>query len=817
MDIKKLNPNHIIAVLIFTFVLVCYISIIAPSVSFWDCGEYIAAGATLGILHPPGNPLYVIFARIASSVFFFIENPALRINILSPLFGALSSLFIYLTIVRVLSEIAGPKITIKNRIAIYVGGIVGSLFAAFANTIVFSAVEAEVNVPLLLPVSICTWLAVKWGQSNSPHRDRILVLIAFICYLGISIHMYAMIVMPSIFLYVIIRDPQKRKDWRFLITTLCMGLVMYQMSLYLFIGIVLVLITFLFMRFSPKAKTQWKLCLYISAAAYLGFSVHFFIPVRSAMNPSIDMNHPATLQSFIDFLDRKQYGNESMVKRMFWRRGQWKNQFGIEGRMGFGGFFLTQFFRIDKNDTSVSFFAGNKLRGIIKLLIYLIPTGLMLYAWLALFRQKRSLAIFLIALTLSTTVILVIYMNFGDGTRPEYRDYLSWKNHGMLGAPPNARREVRVRDYFYIAGFMYYGMWLGIASGILLILLNKSKKRLLRRVSPFVTILILLSPSIALSHNLRHNNRRGDKIPYNYAWNLLMSCDKNAILFTYGDNDTYPLWALQEAFNIRKDIRVVNLSLLNTSWYIRQCKNKEPRVPISIADNSIDKLIPEPNPFLKDTHYTLAGAGIPVTIPGRKSKPAIYVNNKLVINIVDANRWKKPIYFASSIPADQFMGLAPYLSQEGMVYRITNIAHGSNPRYDTMRTEYLLDSIYKLDGFPAHRMEVDEASARATHIFSVLFLQCASERLRRASIRRSIIENYIKENQSDYKAEKRHRDDSNIIREVKLMKMDIKKGLGYLDARNRIFSDVEHSIVLRKHFTQLWEFAETTYSNTDTN
>ncbi len=812
MKIKKINSNQIIAIFIFTIVLVCYISIIAPTVSFWDCGEYIAAGATFGILHPPGNPLYVICAKIAYSVFFFIENPALRINLLSPIFGAFTVLFIYLTIVRILTEIGGNKKNNKTQIAVYVGGIVGSLFAAFANTVVFSAVEAEVNVPLLLPIAVCTWFAVKWGQSKSQKRDRILVLIALICYLGIGIHMYAMIVMPSIVFYVIIKDKEKRKDWRFILTVCLMGIVMYKMSLYLFIGMALLIGTYISMQFSQKAKKQWKFCFFISLVAYLGFSIHFIIPIRSAMNPAIDMNHPTSLQSFMDYLDRKQYGEDSMVKRMFWRRGKWKNQFGIEGHMGFGGFFLTQFYRIDKDDTSISFFSRNKFRGIVKLLVYMIPLCFLFYAWIALFRKKRALAVFLIGLTLSTTIILVIYMNFGDGTRPEYHQYMSWKKQGMQGALPNGRREVRVRDYFYIAGFMYYGMWLGIASGLLLLSLYKSKNRILNAISPFVTILILLSPSIALANNLPANSRRGDYIPFNYAWNLLMSCEKDALLFTYGDNDTYPLWALQQAFGIRKDIRVVNLSLLNASWYIKHCKNNEPKAPITMSDRRIDRLIPELNPFLNDTDYIMPSAHIPVTLPGRDKREVFYLNDKIVMHIIDKNKWKKPLYFVASVSPEHFMGLEPYIRQEGMVYHILNHKIGSKSVFDAEKTEYLLDSLYKFDRFPRERIQSDKATARITNIFSVLFLQSASERLRDASLRKGTIDKYIVAMKSDGDKETLLVCKDNINQELILMEKDIKKGLSYLDRRGKIFPEIKYSKLMKEHFTQLEEYSENIFS-----
>ena len=105
------------------------------------------------------------------------------------------------------------------------------------------------------------------------------------------------------------------------------------------------------MLMDVKNRKKWRFVFWISAFAILGFSSHLYIPIRSALNPIIDENHPATWQAFKDYLGRKQYGSEGMVERMFWRRGTWQHQFGVEGHMGYGGFHLTQFFHFSPLDT----------------------------------------------------------------------------------------------------------------------------------------------------------------------------------------------------------------------------------------------------------------------------------------------------------------------------------------------------------------------------------------------------------------------------------------------------------------------------------
>src|SRR4030066_47220 len=91
-------------------------------------------------------------------------------------------------------------------------------------------------------------------------------------------------------------------------------------------------------------------------------------------------------------------------------------------------------------------------------------------------------------------------------------------------------------------------------------------------------VVLFLLPALALSNNYHRNDRSGNWIPWDYAYNLLNSCEKDAIMFTNGDNDTFPLWFLQEVERVRQDVRIVNLRLLNTNWYIKQLRDREPQV-----------------------------------------------------------------------------------------------------------------------------------------------------------------------------------------------------------------------------------------------
>ncbi|MBN2188937.1 MAG: DUF2723 domain-containing protein [Chitinispirillaceae bacterium] len=718
--------NALAAAGVFVTALAAYVLTVAPTVCFWDCGEYTAACHGLEIPHPPGNPLYIMIGRVATLALFFLNDPGLRLNLVSSVSGAFTAMLICLIIVRAFTGWTGIPETAWKRLVVYGSGVIGGLYAAFGSTMWFCSVEAEVNAPVMVPITLCAWLVLVWAQSGDRRRDRLLLLITYLAYLGIGIHMYSMISLGPLFLYVIIVDREKRRDWRLWITGALMGLVIYDISWFMLAGTAAAVAALSLSLVERKNLARWRFCFYLAIFGMLGFSSHLYIPIRSALNPMIDENHPATYQAFRDYLARKQYGSESMITRMFWRRGSWSRQFGIEGHMGFGGFFLTQFFRLSPFDTQKNFLENGGGAGWGKLLVYLLPVFFVLYGMYFFFRKKKSIAVLLGSLLLMTTVVLVQYHNFSDGTRSEKRDYKRWSAAGRKGPEPLVHREVRVRDYFYIAGFAFYGMWIGIAGGALLYCLYASRRRLLRTtVAPVCTILFAASPALPLVQNMPRQSRRGDFIPYDYAYNLLMSCEKDGLLFTNGDNDTFPLWALQEAYGIRRDVRIINFSLLNTKWYIKQLKRLEPRVPMTYADDMIEKLGHAVNPVTEPASYALRDAGITVSLPPRSGHQLMRIQDQMVLSIVDAVRWTRPMYMAITVSDDNLMGLGPYMQMQGLVYRIMPALPAESAKVDVGRHHYLLERVYRFRGLGGGGAPRTETSERLLSNYSAAFMQLA--------------------------------------------------------------------------------------------
>jgi hypothetical protein len=738
--------NALMASLVFGISFIVYYLTMSPSVCLWDCGEYLASSADLGIPHPPGTPMLVLIGRAWLVLFSFIKDIGFRYNFCAVVTSAITVVFIYLIIIRGLRMVLGEPDTLWKRLSFYCAGFVGSLFCAFSTTFWFESLEASEQANITnLPVAISIWLALVWAQSKAQNRDRLLLFIAYIAFLGVGIHMISMITMPAIFLFVMLQDKEKRKDWRLWITCMLLGLVMYNLSWFLHIAPIAAGVSLIMLWVSKKYRRNWRFCFWFLFLALLGFSNHIYLPIRAALHPMIDEGHPVILRTaefpyfdaspLFEVLDRKQYGSESMVSRSMWRRGSFEHQFGIDGHMGYGGFHITQFFRLGDNqpgdkhpnwamrDAEKNFVDGSLL-GWGKLIIYLLPTFFALLGWYLMGKKNRNVAIFFIAITLLTTLCMVWYMNFSDGTRCDNRlEYHRWEQSGEQGPMPTIYREVRVRDYFFSAGFMFFSMWMGLSCGLVLYRLFSDKNRTVGTLlAPLALVLFFVSPALPLSQNYHLRDRSKNWLPFEYAYNLLMSCAPNSVLFTNGDNDTFPVWAVQEAYGIRPDVRLVNLSLVNTDWYIKQLKNVEPKVPITYSDREIEEMQPEYNPFENKTPVKLPNSGLRIVLPGRAEQQVLRVQDKMVLNIADATNFSKPVYFACSVSPDNFMGLGPYLQMQGMVYRMMPQQMPEKDQIDVAKMAYCLDSVYKLRSMPNEVTQRDEPYAGISNDYSICFL-----------------------------------------------------------------------------------------------
>ena len=739
--------NAFLAIVVYIISFIVYSLTVQHSIPFWDCGEFIASAVILGIPHPPGTPLFILIGRLFSLI-PFVEDISYRVNYISVISSAFTAALSYLLTVRLVGFFFGEeKNQPINRFIAYIGGFTGGLFVAFSTTNWSNSVEAEVYGLALALTVLIVWLTVKYYEERGTAKaSRIMILTFYLSLLGVGLHMTVFLVVPIIAIFFIMKQGAQTRDWAiicafilaelllifllsgydvntqeranlFFLLTVVLGLVLvsllYRKINWILLGVIAsactVMIGFeLYLRVLPivlvsmiilamlaikyRWNIQWKAGLAILFIGMLGMSDHLYIPIRSTLKPRIDENSPARgwpthWTTFINFLDRKQYGSVSMVDRMFDRRGKWENQFGRHANMGYWSYFEDQY--SPGGWTFVFIFFALGMLGMIVAIKKRLEIGLPFFT-----------------LFIVCSVGLILYMNFADGTQYDFRS-------------GDAYMEVRNRDYFFTPAFVFFGIAIGAGISALIMLTRDKLNELAPKMSNsfvYASTLFGLLPIVSLIHGYHPNDRSKNYIPYLYAANMLDSCEPNTILFTSGDNDTFPLWCIQEVYNYRKDVRVVNLSLLNTDWYVEQMKNRY-NVPISLSEDQIlwneyevqpgiTNLRPEKKFFDKPRgRYTYLQAD-------RFQGQIIKVQDMMVDHIVLENKWENPVYFSSPPYAESPLKLRDRATAVGVIYRLDRTPPEN--LLDIEKGYDLFMNKYKYDGYQDHTVYRDE---NATGVF----------------------------------------------------------------------------------------------------
>jgi Flp pilus assembly protein TadD len=344
----------------------------------------------------------------------------------------------------------------------------------------------------------------------------------------------------------------------------------------------------------------------------VGYSTHAFLPIRAAQSPAINEGNPATWDSLRDLLERKQYGQMNM----FERRAPLSAQLDKE----FWRYFKRQWPLWQSESDTRRFVPVGALLPIL--------LGLMGAIWQA--RSDRTSFLTTFVFVGLTTAGMIAFLNFS----------------------PN---EVRERDYFFQSGYHAFTLWIGLGGAWLIGWVRDSFAAgpMRRGITLATGALLVLMPVLLLNTLWFTHDRRGNHVAHDYARNMLEPLAPNSFMFTNGDNDTFPLWYMQEVEGVRKDVRVVNLSLLNTDWYIRQLRDQEPKMDMALSDDAIRQL----------------GVGDVQDETGR----VIYTNEYMVQHLMQQNRnpdgtWKKVPYFAVTVPNHH--GFDPNFTLEGLVYRV---------------------------------------------------------------------------------------------------------------------------------------------------
>jgi len=298
--------------------------------------------------------------------------------------------------------------------------------------------------------------------------------------------------------------------------------------------------------------------------------------------------------------------------------------------------------------------------------------------------------------------------------------------------------QPRERDYAYAGSFYAFAIWIGLGVTAIYFWLKLVLKKIpSTAIAGLAFGLTLVAPILMAAQGWDDHDRSDRRTGIDMAKNYLNSLQPNAIIFTNGDNDTFPLWYAQEVEGVRTDVRVVNLSLLNTDWYIDQMKRRQYEsapVPFSIPEfkyrqgtrdlivlNSDSALTPleealsyclddskiqdfgykkfsvMPNYQFsyavskenqaKFSQYVGANDSLVSTMSfalmdddGESPRQFITKAQLMVMDLIVHNNWERPIYFAVTTGSEAYMGLEPYFQLEGLAYRLTPIYHADYDR-----------------------------------------------------------------------------------------------------------------------------------------
>ena len=509
----------------------------------------------------------------------------------------------------------------------------------------------------------------------------------------------------------------------------------------------------------------------------IGFTCYTIVLIRSNFNPPIDENNPEDVMSFVSYLKREQYGDRPLVYgpsftgelvdqeqgAPLYRKGKDKyeiydykveNKFDPKHNLLFPRMHSRQpghaaeyarwtgkpegrkptmvdnigfFFKYQIGHMYLRYFLWNFAgregdiqdsgwmrpwddgKDLPELLqkskarnnYYMLPLFIGLLGMVFMFGKSKKDFLVLTFLFILTGIALVVYLN----------------------PPPTEPRE---RDYIYVGSFYVFAIWIGLGVLALMDYLSTFIKNEVYRPA-IATVLCFSVPAVMAAKGWDDHDRSKRYHSVDSAKNLLNSCAKNAILFTGGDNDTFPLWYVQEVEGFRTDVRVCNLSLLNTDWYISQMKMKaydsEP-LPISLefkdfiqGKNDYIPFVENPNgkngislpiyiDLIKKDHEAIMvqsnSGGKLATLPsevlilpidvekvkklgfipkGKESKipteivwkigrGALEKKDMIMLDMMATGNWERPIYFSSTLSHSNYLNLKEYMQMEGLAYRL---------------------------------------------------------------------------------------------------------------------------------------------------
>ncbi|MEQ6123718.1 DUF2723 domain-containing protein [Pseudotenacibaculum sp. MALMAid0570] len=851
----------------FIVALITYTLTLEPTVSAWDCGEYISTSVKLEVGHPPGAPLFQMLGAFFAMFTSDVTNIAMMVNFMSALASAFTILFMFWTITNLAKKLAtkSGEISESSHIAILGSALVGSLAYTFSDSFWFSAVEGEVYAMSSFLMAILFWLGLKWeSEINTPRGNKWLVLISFVVGLSFGVHILSLLVIPSIVLLYFFKTYHTINFKTTAIATVVSVLVLAFVFKFLFpftlkffsaselffinsiglpynsgsiiAGIILVAVFYFGLNFTRKKQKVIANTLILSVLfIMIGFSSWLMLPIRANANTTINENDPSSARELLAYYNREQYGDanvfyDTYYSNVYRREQDSKNptrddkpkyekkngkyvivnkykdvlpnysdrhkgfiprmtstndqsiniykaitgipknstrrptfgenlKFMLDYQFGYmyGRYFMWNFVgRQNDIQGQLDKFNGNWLSGVPfvdnarlgpqenlpsdvlenkgRNKYYFLPLILGLIGLLYQIRWDKQNFYTLLIFFMFTGFAIIFYTN----PKPF---------------------EPRERDYAVVGSFYIFAIWIGF--GVYALYNSFKKYANQKTVASAVTFVTLLAvPTLMAFQNWDDHDRSNRYTTHLNAQAYLESCDQNAIMFTIGDNDTFPLWYMQEVEGVRTDVKLINTSLFATDWYIDQMKRATydaPPIPSQLEHDQyrygtldvayyFEELFPQYKDSVmniktfmewiesdnKRTFFDLDDDGNPekvlltsnIRIPVNKENALKYgivaqkdadkmvdyidikigrgltKNRILMLDILANFDWKQSIYFTGGSNDDEeYIWLRDYLQLDGMSYKLVPIKTKDEGMFEMGRidSEKMYANIQKLN------------------------------------------------------------------------------------------------------------------------
>jgi hypothetical protein len=694
VTVSSAGPPYRAAIAVAGLVLAGYILTLAPTVTFWDAGEFIAAARTLGIPHPPGTPLFVLIAHVWAML-VPIGEYAVRTNLLSALLSAMAAGFFFLVAHETLAVAAAGLEPAAARWLRLGGGTAAAVVGAFTFTNWQNSNETEVYAAATFSIAAMAWLVHVWRRHRGTERGpRLLLLVVYLCGISIGNHLLALLAGPALIAFIattLVDRPaedlrRRREEWGQLavvagVWALLIGTGLGSTALVIAGGACFVAAA----AYAARGGAGQFACLSLLVAG-LGVTPYLYLYLRSAQHPPINEAAPATFDALLAVIRRTQYPPRTPLDDPTMAHGP-----GNPGRS-------FQLLGIQLLDYVVYFDWqwAKSLGGMIgplpvRTLVTLCFASLGLRGSLLQRRTDRAAWRLLLWLFLVTGLGLVAYMNFRPGYARWYEFYENTRDH-----------EVRERDYFFVVSFIVWGVWAGMGIAGLVATVSAragSVGSRVRRVAP--ALLLFAAVPVALNWGQASRRQGRDaRLAADFAYDLLNSSPPYGILFTWGDNDTFPLWWAQEVEGIRQDVTVVCLALANTDWYMRQLRDTPTRA-VDLAtlppvwQGSVPARPQWPLHPLTDSMIAASMRGYaaprteeitlgPLTRTLQQGT-VLYPSDILMLSLIQQNLGRRPIIWAITT-GRSFGGLARYVIQQGLGFRLEMAAPDTtSPALDLRR------------------------------------------------------------------------------------------------------------------------------------